>query len=346
MSSWASIGSGETTVSHLPILIVAVSGREPVRTPSARDSVMSLVILGASGFLGKALLADRHCASCIKAVARRIPSDVDSGQPTVTWHAADLLSSKSLDEVLEPRDIVINLAYAPDAGEAENLRLINNVIEACLRSRAARLVHCSTAVVVGSTRISRVVESTPCEPRTPYEKTKWELEQRVLNTLSSGLDVGIVRPTAILGPGGSNLRKLADSLQNGSAITNYLRACLFGRRHMHLVPVRNVAAAVIHVAMLPSALGGNVYQVSSDDDPANNFHNVEGMLRQSLGLEPRKLPLAPLPLQVLGLALRLLGRSETNMARLYDSTKLLATGFAPVESVADAVWAFGRSAQN
>lgn len=306
----------------------------------------SLVILGAGGFVGRALIAGGYSPIPIKAVARNIPSDADLTRERATWLAANLLTSTSLDEVLEPCDIVINLAYMSHAGKAENVRLIDNVIEACLRFRVARLVHCSTAIVVGAAPASRVVESTPCEPRTPYERTKWALEQRVLSALSRGLDVGIVRPTAIVGPGGQNLLKLARSLQNGSRIASYLRACLFGRRPMHLVPVRNVAAALLHLAVLPTALNGNVYQVSSDDDPDNNFHSVEGMLSRSLGLEPRKLPLLSLPGQVLALLLRFLGRSDTNLARHYDSTKLMATGFMPLDSVADAVREFGESRRN
>jgi nucleoside-diphosphate-sugar epimerase len=112
---------------------------------------------------------------------------------------------------------------------------------------------------------------------------------------------------------------------------------------MHLVPVRDVAAALLHLAFLPAALNGNVYQVSSDDDPDNNFRSVEETLRRALGLGPRRWPLLPLPRQVLALALWVLGRSETNLARIYDSTKLLSTAFVPVQPVAAAVREFGES---
>ena len=112
---------------------------------------------------------------------------------------------------------------------------------------------------------------------------------------------------------------------------------------MHLVPVRNVTAALLHLAALPAALNGNVYQVSSDDDPANTFQDIEEMLLRSLGLEPRKLPPFSLPPPVLTLALKLLGRSETDTTRLYDSTKLRATNFTPVDSLAEAVREFGEN---
>jgi len=302
----------------------------------------SLVILGASGFVGRAVITAGRFPMPVKAVSRKIPTDADLNQEGMTWLEADLSVPGSLDEVLEPGDVVGNLAYMSDASAATNVSLIDNVVEACLHSRAARLVHCSTAVVAGAARQTRVIESTPCVPLTPYERTKWALEQRVLSAVPRGLDVGILRPTAIVGFGGRNLVKLASSLQNGITIVNYLRASLYGRRAMHLVPVRNVAAALLHLARLPVPLDGNIYHVSSDDDPDNNFRSIERILFLSLGLKPRKLPLLPVPTGVLSMLLRMLRRSETDTARVYDSQKLLHTDFKPVDSILNAVREFGE----
>jgi nucleoside-diphosphate-sugar epimerase len=301
----------------------------------------SLVILGASGFIGRSLIADGRSPLRVKAVARNIPVDVDSSQKGAIWFEAELSIATSLDDLLTSGDVVINLAYKPDAGEADNLAMVDNIVNACLRRRVSRLLHCSTAVVVGSTRVPRVVESTPCLPLTPYERTKWAIEQRVLGALPRGLEVCILRPTAVVGPGGQNLLKLATSLASGGALTNYLRASLFGRRPMHLVPARNVTAALLHLSGLPAASNGDIYIVSSDEDPINNFHDIEEILSRSLGLHPRKLPALPIPAQVLSLALRLLGRSEWGVARIYDSAKLYDSGFKPIDSVVNAVREFG-----
>ncbi len=279
----------------------------------------------------------------IKAVARTIPPDAAAAPEGVTWHTADLLASTSFDLALEPGDVVINLAYMSGGSAAENISLVDNIIQACLRRRVARLLHCSTAVVIGAARTARVTESTPCVPVTAYEQTKLTMEQHVLSARSNGLDVGMLRPTAIVGPGGQNLVKLAKSLQHSHRTVNYLRACLFGRRPMHLVPVRNVAAALLHLAVLPGGLNGEVYIVASDDDPENNFQNVEEGLMRALGLESRKFPILPVPRQLLSLLLRLRGRSETSMARCFESKKLLATNFRPIDSVAMAVRTFGES---
>ena len=115
---------------------------------------------------------------------------------------------------------------------------------------------------------------------------------------------------------------------------------------MHLVPVGTVVAALLHIAFIPSPAAGNVYIVSSDADPSNNFKAVETILMTSLGLTPRRVPLIPVPKRVLPVLLRVLGRSETAPNRTYDAAKLRGTRFHPVETVEGAVREFGRSLAN
>lgn len=302
----------------------------------------SLVILGAGGFLGKALIASGRSSLRIKAVARSVPVDAALKGPRISWFAGDLLESDFLPAVLECGDLVCNLAYIIAGSEANNLQLIDNVIDACVQRQAARLVHCSTAIVAGAAPQAHIVESTPCVPVTPYERTKWNVERRVLQALGRGVDVGILRPTAIVGAGGENLRKLARQLQNDSAALNYVRASIFGKRPLHLVPVGNVAAALLHLAALQTALQGNIYHVCSDDDSGNNFLSVEKELLRALGLRPRKWPLLSIPAWVLKVLLALRGRSPSEVTRIYDGRKLLSTGFKPTDSVLDAVRQLGR----
>jgi hypothetical protein len=90
-------------------------------------------------------------------------------------------------------------------------------------------------------------------------------------------------------------------------------------------------------------LGGNIYHVSADDDPDNNFRSIEAALLLALNRKPRTLPLLPVPAGTLSLLLRMLGRSETDTARAYDSQKLLDTDFRPGDSVLSAVYEFGAA---
>src|ERR1051325_10562263 len=104
-----------------------------------RYAPASLVVLGASGFVGRAVVA--ACAGSVTAV-RRTPREPDDRNGRIRWLTADLSAGGSLDAVLQPGDVVINLAYARDSAGA-NLALADNVARACQRRQIARLVHCS-----------------------------------------------------------------------------------------------------------------------------------------------------------------------------------------------------------
>lgn len=303
----------------------------------------SFVILGASGFLGRAVLAKGHFDFPVKAVSRALQCDLADSSEKIIWYTADLLVPGSLDHILEAGDIVIHLAYMKSGSKADNLLIMDNVIDACHRNHVARLVHCSTAIVVGRVTDLHVSEATCCVPFTPYERIKFAMEQRVQQAVVAfGLDAVILRPTAIVGAGGENLVKLAESLRYGSRIQAYLRACFFNRRQMHVVPAQTVVAAIMHLSVQQIAPNGSVYIVSSDDEKKNNFLSIETMLLKSLGLKPRAVPLLIVPLSILSLVLKCLGRSESNPRRIYDSKKILETGFIPKASVYDAVNELGK----
>ncbi len=303
----------------------------------------SLVILGSNGFLGKALLCNNNLLKPVKAIVRSIPTNVDIHQEKVTWIEADLMDPSSLIGVLSEGDIVINLAYIQDSDKFKNMTLIDNIIEACIYTKVSRLVHCSTAVVVGDITINRVNELSTCSPVTPYEQTKLALEKRVISASLRGLDVGILRPTAIVGCDGKNLLKLAHSLMHGNQFSNYLKTCVLGKMPMHLVPVRNVVAALLHLALSTKQLDGNIFIVSADEDVDNNFQRVEEILLDELGLNCTKFPYIILPRILQSLLFKFMNRNDINMNRTYDSKKLSDYGFEPIDSVNEAVRQFAHS---
>ena len=155
----------------------------------------SLVVLGSNGFLGKALLCNNNLIMPIKAIVRTIPINVDVYKNKVTWIEADLMTPSSLIGILSEGDVVINLAYIPDSDKVKNINLINNIIEACIHSKVSRLIHCSTAVVVGHIAINRVNELSPCNPLTVYEKTKLALSYLKENTDINLCDQKYIAPS-------------------------------------------------------------------------------------------------------------------------------------------------------
>jgi nucleoside-diphosphate-sugar epimerase len=136
----------------------------------------------------------------------------------------------------------------------------------------------------------------------------------------------IVRPTAVFGPGGKNLLKLARETAEDSTALCYLRACVQGFRRMNLVSVEAVCAALAHVAILPESREYDVFIVSDDDAPTNNYHDVERVLRRAFARRDYPWPVLAVPPMVES-GLRRLAGSSTNTQRRFVGEKLAATGF-------------------
>ena len=303
----------------------------------------SLVLLGATGFIGSTLISQAASRFKIKAVARTIPAESCNQYSSIKWFSADLMIPGSLDGILNSGDVVINLAYMNNESEDNNLFLLKNIIDSCNNRKIARFIHCSTAVVVGASKEALVNEETPCNPANSYEKVKLNLEKIVASGFLSPIDFCILRPTAVIGVGGKNLARLADNLKNSLPIFNYLRRSLYGARPLHLVPVGDVVGALLHLTIFPLPLGGQKFIVSSDDDPNNNFKAVELLLITAMGLKRPMLPSIPLPGALLSWLLFLRGRSDSNLSRRYDSAKLKSLGFNRLNTLSNCVSLFGES---
>lgn len=239
----------------------------------------------------------------------------------------DLNDVDSLRNLLEPGCTVINLVYSSEADEQGNLAMMQNLLNACLSSGIARLIHCSTAVVSGRNSADQITEASECRPITEYGITKLKIEQTILDAAKGHLEAVILRPTAVFGPGGKQLNKLSTDLVHGSLWRNYLKTCLFGQRRMNLVYIDNVVAAILFLLRYAKPFKGSVFIVSDDAFPNNSFIDVERFLIRSYGLPDYPLPQISLPLVVLRLLLRALGKDNINPHCNYSQKKLEDIGF-------------------
>ena len=291
----------------------------------------TVAITGASGYIGRHLVAALKGVEDIriKVLSRSRPEDcpIEIRRPGIEIFQGDLCNLESLRGFLEPGCSVVNLVYLWEAGEQRNLAATTHLLDACRDANAGRLIHCSTAAVVGRTRDDLVTENTPCRPVTDYGITKLKVEHAVLEAARTGLDAAILRPTSVFGPGGAPLKKLADDLAQGSRFRNYLKSCLFGERQMNLVHVTNVVAAIVFLLERTESLGGQVYIVSDDDSPSNKFADVERVLMREFGVPYYRSPRVQVPLGVLQSLLHCLGRNNTNPRCRYRSAHLAALGF-------------------
>lgn len=299
-------------------------------------SMGTVAITGASGYIGRHLVTqlEQLGGVRIKVLSRRrglelSASDFGSGVVVVE---GDLHRPDSLQNFLEPGCTVVHLAYLQGKNEAENLAATANLLDACKASGIQRIIHVSTAAVVGRVPDDIITEKTVCHPVSEYGITKLKIEKAILDAGASGFDVGILRPTAVFGPKGGSLNKLIGSLSAGKNLRNYLKSCLFNKRRMNLVSVANVVAAIIFMVKREENLNGEVFIVSEDDNPGNNFADVERLLMDQLQLKSYQVPTVSVPLGVLSFLLKVLGKNDANPRCNFDSRKLLTLGFKrPVE---------------
>lgn len=294
-------------------------------------SMHTVAITGASGYIGRHLVAHLNQLADVrvKVLTRKKPRPegaINFGKG-VEVIEGDLHVPSSLSGFLEPGCTVVHLAYLQVAGQTENLRATDTLIEACQVAKIHRLIHCSTAAVVGRVSDDTVNELTSCHPVSEYGITKLKIEEAVLEASKSGFDSVILRPTSVFGAEGGSLKKLVADLVASKSIQNYLKSCLFGKRRMNLVHVDNVVAAIIFTIHEERNFNGDKFIVSEDDNLLNNFSDVELFLMRQLRITNYLVPPILLPLSWLSFLLKLLGRNNINPRCNYDPSKLLDLGF-------------------
>jgi len=161
----------------------------------------AVLVTGATGFIGKYVVShlldeglkvfslipegENYTFPADKAVETvrgditgplRIPAEVSA-----IYHCAGVIKR---EELMEP----------------VNVRGTQNVVEAAI-AHNCRLIHLSSAGVVGNTKEKVVDEETPCNPYSLYEKTKLRAEEIVRQGIDSGLKAQILRPTIVFGTG-------------------------------------------------------------------------------------------------------------------------------------------------
>ena len=287
-----------------------------------------VAITGANGFIGRYLVKalSKQPDLSLRVLVRKSSNNNKWGA-NVTEIEGDLTKPDTLRDFLLEGCIVINLAYSFDATDDQNITAINNLIDICVNKKIKRLIHCSTAAVYGRTQESIVDESSECNPRTNYGKTKLLIENLLLEASQGIFEYVNIRPTAVYGPEGQALMKLISKLENASWFSNYLRSCLFNTRSLNLVHVNNVVAAIIFLMDLSKNIDGETYIVSEDFEPDNNYKYVENFFIKRLEKGRLMIPAFPVPLVFLSWILRLLGRDSINPKMFYDAEKLRKTGF-------------------
>ncbi len=184
---------------------------------------MKAFVTGAAGFLGahlaRRLAADGHEVLALDIRPRPPALDI----PGITYLHEDLRSSERWRAALDGVDTVFHLASvhlqvtAPeDEYRAINVGAAVSLADACRTAGVRRLVHTSTVGIYGHVRNPPADEDAPRNPTNPYERTKLEGEQRLVRaTEGSDLDLRILRPAWIYGPGCPRTARLLRTIRKG-----------------------------------------------------------------------------------------------------------------------------------
>ncbi|KVO98264.1 NAD-dependent dehydratase [Burkholderia ubonensis] len=285
-----------------------------------------IVITGANGFVGRAVcrlaLESGHT---VTALVRR-PGSCIAGVREWVHDAADFDGVANAWPGDLQADCVIHLAARvhvmhdesldPEAAfDATNVAGTLRVADAAREHGVRRFVFASSIKAVGEGDAGvPLAEDVAPNPQDAYGRSKLRAEQQLARLGETGLDVVIVRPPLVYGPGvRANFLRMMDAVSRGVPLP---LAGIPARRS--LVYVDNLADALLRCATDPRA-ACECFHVADDDPPS-----VAGLLRMvgdALGKPARLFPVPAGALRALG---RLTGRSAA-VDRLTGSLQLDTT---------------------
>jgi len=179
---------------------------------------MNVCVTGASGFIGRALVKElikrTHRVAAI-VHERSLPEE-----KLCRVYKGDICDSRILGKALENVDVLYHLAASMGASQVsdrEFLRVNKEgtrvVYETAGKAGVKRCVHFSSAGVLGSVKEAHgVTEDYIRNPINIYDRSKLEGENTALDFARRGMDITVVRPGWVYGPGDRRTFKLIRSI--------------------------------------------------------------------------------------------------------------------------------------
>lgn len=301
-----------------------------------------LIVFGANGFIGSRLIKDSSFHDYDVLCISRGSNNNRCDDKNLIWHQADLNVIESWSHYVDRDSVVINLAFSQYESEEAAINSMDRILLELSKRGIKRFIHFSTVGVYGNVAEEIIDEHTSCRPVSRYARIKYSIEKSIENHKINEFDYAIVRPTETFGCGGLALESLCRKLVFNSKIENYLRSSINARRLMHLVPIETIVASTIFLINHPNTFNGNIYIVSNDDDPINNYIDVENILMQGLGLNPYLNRRIEMPSGILQSILYMLSRETLGIKSKYSSEKLKKAGFLNPVSLADSLLIFAN----
>ncbi|MCA9727133.1 MAG: NAD-dependent epimerase/dehydratase family protein [Candidatus Eisenbacteria bacterium] len=224
---------------------------------------MRIAITGATGFLGshltRRLARDGHTLRLLAHDVTKADGLVrELGERVEACVQGEITDATALAESMDGCELALHLVsnFRTSKGSREsyfriNVRGTEEALAAARRAGVRRFVHCSTIGVHGDVQSTPGHEDAPFNPGDLYQETKLEAEKACRRAMEEpGMDIVIVRPCSMYGPGDLRMLKMFRMLSKGTFFL--LGPC---RENFHAVYVDDLVEGWTKVIHAPDIAG-------------------------------------------------------------------------------------------
>ena len=237
---------------------------------------MNILITGGTGFVGQHLVKQLNKKHNIIVIGRK---SCELKQKNVNYfNNCDITKYETIQKYFKNIDIVFNLAgyISFKQKDRKNLIKINfngalNVLRACEKYNVKKLIHLSSTAVFGFS--DKIINENfkfdwSRHKKLVYSYSKFLPEKKLL---SSKINVVILNPPTILGPGDEKILVLFRKIKNGLVFVSS------GRNSF--IDVRDVVNGLI--LLMKTKVQNRKYIVIGDNNSFYDFNNLVANLLQS-----------------------------------------------------------------
>jgi dihydroflavonol-4-reductase len=264
---------------------------------------MKVLVTGATGFTGGHLA--RHLRRSGNEVAALVrPSSTGKAQGLaadgIEIREGDLTDAAAVRRACAGVDVVYHIAATyREAGQSDaaytrvNVDGTRHLLEGALAEKVRRVVHCSTGGVHGHIQHPPANENAPLAPGDVYQRTKLQAEQLASRFgRERNLDVVVVRPIGIYGPGDLRFLKMFRGLARGR-----FPMLGSGKVFYHLTYISDLVCGFELCGTVPAA-AGRTYILAGP-----RYTTLEALVElvaKELGVQPPRLHLPVWPVWLAG----------------------------------------------
>jgi nucleoside-diphosphate-sugar epimerase len=244
---------------------------------------MKCLVTGATGFIGNRLVQELvNQGYHVNVLVRSGWNTHNFNHKKVNVFQGDLFDIETIDEAIKGCEFVFHLAAFANIWSKDRMYTFKinvtgtiNILDASLRNGIKKVVFTSSAATLPPSENHEEVDETfplPKKYLTDYETTKQQAEQLCIKYCKKGLNVVIVNPSRVFGPGFLNKSNSVTIL-----IKNYIRGTWRiipgnGEQIGNYVFIGDVVNG--HILALLNGVAGEKYILGGTNISFNNFFKL------------------------------------------------------------------------